>query len=115
MIIPDSLRNSPSASAGSSVESTPISEQAARSLLIHNVDPDYPAQALQQHLEGSVVLQVWVARDGSVQDVKLMKGYIQLGRAAVDAVRQWRFKPFAPNGQPISFQTPVTVTFKRPQ
>jgi protein TonB len=115
VIIPDSLRNSPSASAGSSVESSTISEQAARSLLVHSVDPDYPAQALQQHLEGSVVLQVWVAKDGAVQDVKLMKGYIQLGRAAVDAVRQWRFKPLAPAGQPISFQTPITVTFKRPQ
>ena len=115
VIIPDSLRNSPSASAGSSVDSSTISEQAARSLLVHSVDPDYPAQALQQHLEGSVVLQVWVARDGAVQDVKLMKGYIQLGRAAVDAVRQWRFKPLAPAGQPISFQTPITVTFKRPQ
>jgi protein TonB len=115
VIIPDSLRNTPSPSAGSSVEPTTISEDAARSLLIQSVEPDYPAQAQQQHLEGSVVLQVWVARDGSVQDVKLMKGYIQLGRAAVNAVRQWRFRPFARGGQAIGFQTPITVAFKRPQ
>jgi protein TonB len=52
--------------------------------------------------------------DGSVQDLKLMKGYIVLGKSAVDAVRQWRFKPYGPNGKPIDYQTSVTVNFKLP-
>jgi protein TonB len=78
------------------------------------VEAVYPDTALSQHLEGAVILQVWVAKDGSVQDVKLMKGYIQLGRAAVDAVRQWRFKPYTPDGKPINFQTSITVSFKSP-
>lgn len=78
------------------------------------MDPEYPVQAQEQRLEGSVVLQVWVGMDGSVQDLKLMKGYIVLGKAAVDAVRQWRFKPYGPNGKPIDYQTSVTVNFKLP-
>ena len=114
VIIPDSLKNAPSPAPGSNLEPTTIPEEASRGLLIHSVEAVYPAAALSQHLEGTVVLQVWVAKDGSVQDVKLMKGYIQLGRAAVDAVRQWRFKPYAPDGKPINFQTPITVSFNNP-
>jgi protein TonB len=114
VIIPDSLKNAPSPAPGSNLEATSIPEEVARGLLVQNVEAVYPAAALSQHLEGVVVLQVWVAKDGSVQDVKLMKGYIQLGRASVDAVRQWRFKPYTPDGKPINFQTPITLSFKNP-
>jgi len=88
--------------------------QAARWLKLSADKGYYPAQALPQHLDGPVVLQVWVARDGTVRDVKLIRGYFALGRAAFDAVRQWRFKPYGPNGRPIDFQTVVTVNFKYP-
>ena len=114
VIIPDSLKSAPSLAPGSNLEPTAIPEEVSRGLLIHDVEAVYPAAALPQHLEGNVILQVWVAKDGSVQDVKLMKGYIQLGRAAVDAVRQWRFKPYTPDGKPINFQTSITVSFKSP-
>jgi len=114
VIIPDSLKNTPSPAPGSNLEPTAIPEEVSRGLLIHDVEAIYPAAALSQRLEGVVILQVWVAKDGSVQDVKLMKGYIQLGRAAVDAVRQWRFKPYTPDGKPINFQTSITVSFKSP-
>jgi TonB family protein len=114
VVIPDSLKNAPSPAPGSNLEPTAIPEEVSRGLLIHDVEAVYPDAALSQHLEGAVILQVWVAKDGSVQDVKLMKGYIQLGRAAVDAVRQWRFKPYTPDGKPINFQTSITVSFKSP-
>jgi protein TonB len=114
VVIPDSLKNAPSPAPGSNLEPTAIPEEVSRGLLIHDVEAVYPDTALSQHLEGAVILQVWVAKDGSVQDVKLMKGYIQLGRAAVDAVRQWRFKPYTPDGKPINFQTSITVSFKSP-
>jgi len=114
VIIPDSLKTSPSQSPASSLEPGVVPEQTSRTLVEHRVEPDYPAQALPQHLDGPVVLQVWVARDGTVRDVKLIRGYFALGRAAFDAVRQWRFKPYGPNGRPIDFQTVVTVNFKYP-
>ena len=114
VIIPDSLRNSPAQAAGSSLEPFTVPEQTALSLLLHRVEPDYPAQAGQQHLEGPVVLQAWIAKDGSVRDLKLVKGYFLLGRAALDAVRQWRFKAYTQNGKAIDFQTQITLNFKYP-
>jgi periplasmic protein TonB len=114
VIIPDSLKTTPSSAPGSSLEPSTIPEEVSRDLVLHRVDPDYPAQALHQHLEGPVVLQVSVAKDGTIQDLKLVKGYFILARAAFDAVKQWRFKPYSPNGRPIDFQTYVTLNFKYP-
>jgi TonB family protein len=114
VIIPDSLKTSPSKAAVNSVDSGVVPEETSRNLIEHRVEPDYPAQALPQRLQGPVVLQVWVGKDGSVQDVKLVRGYFVLARAAFDAVRQWHFKPYAPNGKPVDFQTVVTLNFKYP-
>lgn len=91
-----------------------VPEQIALGLLSHRVEPDYPAQALPQRLEGPVVLQAWISKDGSVRDLKLTKGYFILGRAAIEAVKQWRFKPYTPNGQTSDFQTTITLSFKYP-
>lgn len=114
VIIPDSLRTTPAPSPASNLEPPTVPEATAQTLLVHRVEPDYPAQALAQRLEGPVVLQAWVAKDGSVRDLKLVTGYFLLGRAAFDAVKQWRFKPFVQNGRPIDFQTSVTLNFKYP-
>jgi protein TonB len=114
VIIPDSLKTSPAASPASSLEPSSVPEETSLGLVIHRVEPQYPQQALSQHLEGPVVLQAWIARDGSVRDLKLVKGYFVLGRAAFDAVKQWRFKPYSPNGKAIDFQTILTVNFKYP-
>jgi len=114
VIIPDSLKSSPSAAPASSLDSSSVPEQTSLALLIHKVDPGYPQQALSQHIEGPVVLQAWIASDGTVRDLKLVKGYFVLGKAAFDAVKQWKFKPYAPNGKAIDFQTMVTVNFKYP-
>ena len=114
VIIPDSLKTSPSAAPASSLEPSSIPEETSLGLLIHKVEPDYPQPALSQHLEGPVVLQAWIARDGTVRDLKLVKGYFVLARAAFDAVKQWRFKPYSPNGKAIDFQTTLTVNFKYP-
>jgi protein TonB len=114
VIIPDSLRNTPAPAPASSLEPFSIPEATALGLLVHRVDPDYPAQALQQRAEGPIVLQAWIGKDGSVRDLKLLRGYFVLGRAAFDAVRQWRFKPYSQNGRPQEFQTSITLNFKYP-
>jgi TonB family protein len=114
VIIPDSLKAAPAQAPVNTVDSGVVPEEISRGLVVNRVEPLYPAQALAQRLEGTVILQVWVARDGSVQDVKLMRGNFALARAAFDAVRQWRFKPYAPNGRPVDFQTIVTLNFKYP-
>jgi TonB family protein len=91
-----------------------LSEEAARALLVHSVDPVYPREAAAQKLQGAVVLQAMIGRDGSVQDLKIVRGYFVLGRAAIAAVKQWRFQPYILNGHPAETQTVLTVNFSRP-
>jgi len=80
--------------------------------LLRKVQPVYPAEALAQHLEGSVVLQATVAEDGKVEDVTVLRGDPLLARAASDAVRQWQYEPFRADGKPIQKQTEITIDFK---
>jgi TonB family protein len=91
-----------------------VSEDAARALLIHTVEPVYPAEGVAQKLHGAVVLQALVGRDGSVEDLKIVRGYFILGRAAIAAVKQWRFQPYSVNGHAASTQTVITVNFTAP-
>jgi TonB family protein len=92
-----------------------LSEEAARAMLVHSVDPLYPSEAAAQKLQGAVVLQALIGRDGSVQDLKIIRGYFVLGRAAVAAVKQWRFQPYSVNGHAAQTQTTLTINFSRPQ
>ena len=114
VIIPESLKNFPSASSIKTLEPSVVPEETSRSMLLKQVDPDYPPIAIPQRLEGTVILQVFVGPDGAVRDIKLVRGYFVLGRSAFDAVRQWRFKPYIQNGKPTDFQTYITITFKLP-
>src|SRR5208337_485329 len=95
-------------------EPVAVSEEAARALLVHIVNPVYPPEALAQKLHGSVVLQAVIGRDGSVEDVKIVRGYFILGRAAIAAVKQWRFQPYSLNGQAAATQTVITINFSYP-
>ena len=92
-----------------------LSEQAARTLLVRTVEPAYPPEAAAQKMQGSVVLQAVIGRDGSVEDLKLVRGYFVLGRAAIAAVKQWRFQPYIVNGHAAQTQTTFTINFTRPR
>jgi periplasmic protein TonB len=91
-----------------------LSEEAARALIVHTVDPVYPAAGAAQKLHGAVVLQATIGRDGSVEDVKIVRGYFVLGRAAIAAIKQWRFQPYTVNGRAASTQTTLTINFSSP-
>jgi protein TonB len=91
-----------------------LTEEAARALLVHMVDPVYPAAGSAQKLHGAVVLQATIGRDGTVEDVKIVRGYFALGRAAIAAVKQWRFQPYTINGHAASTQTTLTINFSYP-
>ena len=95
-------------------DSVRITEEAARALATHTVDPAYPQEARAQKLQGPVVLQTVIGRDGSVQDVKLVRGYFVLAKAAIAAVKQWRFRPSTLNGRPVEAHTVITVNFTYP-
>lgn len=91
-----------------------LPEEISHALLLHQVSPSYPEQALRAGIHGAVVLHAWVARDGSIRDLKLMQGSLLLGRAAYDAVKEWRFRPYRLNGEILEMQTSITIDFKRP-
>lgn len=98
----------------SQVEPVSLSETLSQELLVDKVQPSYPEQALKAGLQGMVVLQAWIGKDGSIRDLKLVDGSLLLGQAAVKAVRQWRYKPYLQNGVAVEAETYVTVNFKLP-
>ena len=91
-----------------------LSEASARALLVQSIDPVYPREAMAQKLKGSVVLQAVIGRDGSVQDLKLVRGYFVFAKAAIAAVKQWRFQPYNVNGHALQTQTVITINFSFP-
>src|SRR5437660_2449677 len=95
-------------------EPVALSEEAARAMLVHSVNPVYPSEALAQKLHGPVVLQAVIGRDGSVEDLKIVRGYFILGRAAITAVKQWQFQPYSISGHAAATQTVITINFSYP-
>src|SRR5262249_61067450 len=76
-----------------------------------DVKPVYPPEAAAARVQGTVVLEATVAPDGAVRDAHVMRSLPQLDAAALDAVRQWRFKPTMVDGVPRSVVMTVTVSF----
>ena len=111
---PDASGARPVDAGMSSIEPVNLPESIARELLAQPVDPVYPEAAKAGAQHGSVVLQVLVGRDGTVQDTKFTQGSLVFARAAIDAVKQWKFKPYILNGRPVSVQSLITLNFKPP-
>lgn len=82
---------------------------AARGL--HQPKPVYPPMAIMAHVQGTVVLQAIIGRDGAVQDLKVLSGPALLIRAAKEAVKTWRYQPMLLNGEPVDVLTEVSVNF----
>jgi TonB family protein len=79
--------------------------------VISQVPPAYPERSRRKSIEGTVVLQALVGRDGTVRDVKVVKSIPGLDESAIDSVRQWRFKPALANGAPVAVWVAVPVRF----
>jgi protein TonB len=107
---PDAGGNKAPESAMPTIEPVAVPEAGERALLTDQPAVGYPASARGQ--QGTVILQVLIGRDGTVQDAKFMQGSLAFARAAIDGVKQWKFKPYAMNGRPVSVQTQLTMSFK---
>ena len=92
-----------------------VSQGVSRGLLVKQVQPSYPPNALRMHIEGAVELLATVSKGGNISAVKILSGDPSLARAAADAVKQWKYKPYLLNGEPVEIQTQVTVNFKVPR
>ncbi len=88
-----------------------VSSGVSQGLLIHEVRPVYPALARQARIQGTVVLQAVIGKDGSIQGLKVVSGHPMLAPAALEAVKQWRYKPYYLNGEPVEVDTTINVNF----
>jgi|SRR5580658_5157845 protein TonB len=88
-----------------------VSQGVSQGLLIRRVQPNYPPLAKQARIQGQVVLQAEISKDGTIQNLQLISGHPMLAPAAIEAVKQWRYKPYLLNGEPVAVETTVLVNF----
>lgn len=88
-----------------------ISQGVTKGLLVHRVEPSYPPLAKAARVQGDVVLSAIINTNGDIQNLQLVSGHPMLVPAAISAVRQWRYKPYLLNGQPVEVETTITVIF----
>jgi periplasmic protein TonB len=89
-----------------------ISQGVSQGLLIKRVQPKYPPAALAVRAQGAVQIEATINKEGNVTNLKVLSGDPVLARAALEAVRQWRYKPYYLDGDPVEIQTQITVNFK---
>lgn len=105
---------SPASVAKPVASTVKVSQGVSQGLLVKRVQPVYPSQALQMRLEGTVLLQANITKEGKISNVKVLKGDNVLAKAAIDAVKQWTYNPYLLNGEPVEIQTQMNITFKLP-
>ncbi len=88
-----------------------VSSGVTQGNLINKVQPVYPPIAKNARIQGSVVLQAVISKTGVVENLRAVSGHPMLIPAAVEAVKQWRYKPYYLNGEPVEVETTVTVNF----
>jgi len=88
-----------------------VSQGVTAGMVINKVQPLYPPLAKQARVQGQVVLAAIIGKDGTIQNLHVVSGHPMLVQSALDAVRQWRYKPYFLNGEPVEVDTTITVNF----
>lgn len=88
-----------------------ISSGVEQGLLIRDVKPIYPALAREAGVQGQVILEAVIGKDGRIENLRALGGNPMLIKAAIDAVQQWRYRPYLLNGEPVEVETQITVNF----
>ena len=83
-------------------------------MLVKRVEPQYPEAARKDRIEGTIIMSASISELGNVETVELVSGDPTLAPAAIEAVKQWKYKPFLLNGTPMTMLTQVAVDFKLP-
>jgi TonB family protein len=89
-----------------------VSPGVSEGLIAKKVQPDYPQLARTARIQGDVVLKIIVSSEGEVSQVNLISGHPLLAAAAISAVKQWKYKPYLLNGNPVAVETQVVVAFR---
>ena len=88
-----------------------VSAGVTSGLLIRKIPPTYPPLARQARIQGTVILQAQISKTGDIQNLQLISGHPMLAPAAIEAVKQWKYKPYLLNGEPVEVETQVQVNF----
>jgi protein TonB len=88
-----------------------VSAGVTSGLLIRKVNPNYPPLARQARIQGTVVLHAVISKDGAIENLTLVSGHPMLAPSAIEAVKQWKYKPYLLNGEPVEVDTEVQVNF----
>jgi protein TonB len=88
-----------------------VSQGVTSGLLIRKIQPAYPPLARQARIQGNVLLQAEISKEGTIENLRLISGHPMLAPAAIEAVKQWKYKPYILNGEPVEVDTQITVIF----
>jgi len=88
-----------------------VSSGVVSGLLVRRVNPTYPPLARQARIQGVVILQAQISKEGNIENLQLISGHPMLAPAAIDAVKQWKYRPYLLNGEPVEVETQVQVNF----
>lgn len=88
-----------------------VSAGVTQGLLVKRVQPAYPPLARQARIQGTVVLQAQISKAGDIENLQLISGHPMLAPAAIEAVKQWKYRPYLLNGEPVEVETQVQVNF----
>jgi protein TonB len=88
-----------------------VSQGVTEGMVLRRVQPNYPPLARQARIQGDVILQAEISKEGAIENLRVMSGHPMLAPAAIDAVKQWRYKPYFLNGEPVAVETQITVKF----
>jgi protein TonB len=89
-----------------------VSQGVTRGMVISKIEPKYPKLALAARVTGVVLLRAVISKEGEIKELQVVSGHPLLVPAAIDAVKQWRYRPYLLNGEPVEVETNITVTFQ---
>jgi protein TonB len=88
-----------------------VSQGVTQGMILRKIQPAYPPLARQARIQGPVVLQAEIGKDGSITNLRLISGHPMLAPAAIEAIKQWKYKPYILNGEPVEVETTITFNF----
>jgi len=88
-----------------------VSQAVSNGLVVKKVYPHYPPEARKEHIQGAVVMHAIISKAGDIETLELISGDPVLSPAAIDAVKQWKYKPYLLNGKPVEVDTQIQVNF----
>jgi bla regulator protein blaR1 len=91
--------------------SAQASKEEMAGLLVKKVQPSYPAAARKGHIQGAVILRAAISKDGDVENLQVVSGPPELTPSAIEAVKQWKYRPYMKDGHAVEVETDITVNF----